>query len=85
MGKRQQVKYQGEFKDIWFSSIVMGIGYLWVVENNTLNTTWDAQFDYELNNMRSEGDTLDGSIIKWKFCLKPGDKRLKRFLMIDPT
>lgn len=49
--KMTQVKYQGENLDIHFTSMLVGDGYLWLMENLTSNMNFDSTFMFDLNNL----------------------------------
>lgn len=71
-------------KDIYFYSIVFGTGYFWYFENKSKTTLFDAKFNFELTNMISEGEeNTPGS--QWNVVLKPGENKIKKLLMVDPT
>eukprot|EP00347_Sterkiella_histriomuscorum_P016829 403351694 len=89
-GKKQQIKYQGEQKDIYFYSMVFGTGYFWLFENKSKTTVFDAKFNFELTNMQSEGfgETPQGAAkveSQWDVVLQPGETKIKKLLMVDPT
>ena len=72
--------------------MVFGIGYLWLFENNTLHNTFDGTFTFELTNLKTEGDPSPQNFavdkpyqITWSIVLKPGDKVVKKLVLIDPT
>jgi hypothetical protein len=47
--KLQQIRYQGEVVDkIVFASLLVGDGYLWLLDNRTSNLIFSATFTFDL-------------------------------------
>lgn len=89
-GKKQQIKYQGQDKDIFFYAMLAGNGYFWLFENKSASSKFDGKFVLELTNMAShEGETRNGDAGKseavWSIHLAPGEKRVKKLVMVDPS
>jgi hypothetical protein len=49
--KNQPIKYQGETKDIVFNNLMLGDGYIWLLENRTTSLTFESTFKFELTNL----------------------------------
>jgi hypothetical protein len=49
--KMLQVEYQGQPTEIHFTSMVVGDGYLWLLENLTANQKFEAIFNFQLTNL----------------------------------
>jgi hypothetical protein len=49
--KNQPIKYQGETKDIVFNNLMLGDGYIWLLENRTGSLTFESTFKFELTNL----------------------------------
>lgn len=79
--------YQGVNLDIHFTSMLVGDGYLWLMENLTTNMALDSTFVFDLNNLRivsslkGQGGTGHCEL---NVSLKPGENRILRFILIDP-
>lgn len=71
--------------------MVFGSGYFWLFENKSKTTVFDAKFNFELTNMMSEGlgETPQSSGNKidshWDVLLQPGETKIKKLIMVDPT
>jgi hypothetical protein len=49
--KMQRINYQGDPLDIHFTSLLVGDGYLWLLENLTKCVDFEANFVFDLNNL----------------------------------
>ena len=49
--KNQPIKYQGETKDIVFNNLMLGDGYIWLLENRTNSLNFESTFKFELTNL----------------------------------
>ncbi len=50
--KVQQIRYQGEtVEKIVFASLLVGDGYLWLLDNRTPNLIFSATFTFDLQNL----------------------------------
>ena len=49
--KNQPIKYQGETKDIVFNNLMLGDGYIWLLENRTSSLSFESTFKFELTNL----------------------------------
>lgn len=64
---------------IVFASLLVGDGYLWLLDNRTPNLIFSATFTFDLQNL---------AIVSYKkelqVELRPGQKQVIRFMMLDP-
>ncbi len=49
--KNQPIKYQGEIKDIVFNNLMLGDGYIWLLENRTASLSFESTFKFEMTNL----------------------------------
>lgn len=47
----QRIEYQGDPLDIHFTSLLVGDGYLWLLENLTKCVDFEANFVFDLSNL----------------------------------
>jgi len=62
--------------------MVFGVGYFWFFENKTKSTVFDAEFKFELTNLKIEGDEDSNT---WHVELYPGQTMVKKLIMVDPA
>ena len=58
-----------------------GLGYFFLFENNTISTKFESTFEFQLNNLKIEGEV--GNRIQ--VALGPGEKLVRKLVMMDHT
>jgi hypothetical protein len=67
--------------------MLVGDGYLWLMENLTSNMAFDSTFMFELSNLcivsslKGQGGTGNCEL---QVSLRPGETRILRLILIDP-
>ena len=67
---------------------MLGDGYIWLLENRTATLSFESTFKFELTNLTviSSLKGQNGSgVCDMNVDLKPGESRILRFVLIDPT
>lgn len=73
-----------------FTSLLVGDGYLWLLENQTQNLFFEATFQFELSNLEvvsstsERGNPQNQGECEVKVALRPQESRILRFLLVDP-
>jgi len=49
--KTQYIRYQGETLNIGFTTMLVGDGYLWLLDNQTTNIQFEGTFIFDLTNL----------------------------------